>query len=113
MQCQYIILEGHGVVHFGSCKFTYDGKENSEFVKWTEKNMDKEIFIYLQRHLSSKLVQPSDVVCVQAIVGGNQGNTAFQFGASVSVERANNCIINFEVLVCELICRKDTRHKIN
>jgi hypothetical protein len=33
---------------------------------------------------------------------------AFQFGASVSIELANNCIIDFEVLVCKLICRKDT-----
>jgi hypothetical protein len=42
------------------------------------------------------------------VVGGNHGNTAFQFGASVSIELANNHIIDFEVLVCKLICRKDT-----
>ncbi len=35
-------------------------------------------------------------------------NTAFQFGASVFIELANNRIIDFEVLVCKLICRKDT-----
>ncbi len=35
-------------------------------------------------------------------------NTAFQFGASVLIELADNQIIDFEVLVCELICRKDT-----
>ncbi len=42
------------------------------------------------------------------VVGGNHGDTAFQFGASVSVELADNCIIDFEVSVCKLICRKDT-----
>jgi hypothetical protein len=64
--------------------------------------------VYLQRHLSSKSVQPSNVVRVEVVVGGNHGNTAFQFGASVSVELADNRIIDFEVLVCKLICRKDT-----
>ncbi len=106
----YMLLEGHGVVHYGSCDFTYDGKEKSEFVKWSEKNINKEICIYLQRHLLSKLVQPSDVVHVQVVVGGDHGNTAFQFAASVLVELANNCIINFKVSVCKLICRKDMGH---
>jgi hypothetical protein len=103
-----MLLEGHGIVHYDSCDFTYDGKEKPEFVEWTEKNINKEICIFLQRLLLSKLVQPSDVVLVQVVVGGNHGNTAFQFGASVSVELANNCIIDFEVLICKLICRKDT-----
>jgi hypothetical protein len=31
----------------------------------------------------------------------------FQFGASVSVELSDDRIIDFEVSVCELICRKD------
>jgi hypothetical protein len=35
-------------------------------------------------------------------------NTAFQFGASVLIELTNNCIVDFEVSVCKLICRKDT-----
>jgi hypothetical protein len=103
-----MLSEGHGIVHYSSCDFTYDGKEKSEFVKWTEKNINKEICIYLQRHLLSKLVHLSDVVHVQVVAGGNHGNTAFQFGASVSVELASNCIIELEVSVCKLICRKDT-----
>jgi hypothetical protein len=40
-------------------------------------------------------------------VGGDHGNTAFQFGASVSVKLCGN-IIEFEVSACELSCRKDT-----
>jgi hypothetical protein len=101
-------LEGHGVVHYGCCDFTYDGKEKSEFVEWTEKNIDEEIATYLQRHLSSKSVMLADVLCVHVVAGGNHGNTAFQFGASVLVELTNGSTINFEVLTCKLICRKDT-----
>jgi hypothetical protein len=32
-----MLSESHGIVHYGSCEFTYDGKEKSEFVDWTEK----------------------------------------------------------------------------
>ena len=103
-----MLSEGHGIVHYGSCQFTYDGKEKSEFVEWTEKNLDKEITLELKRHLSSKSVMPTDVLRVQVVVGGDHGNTAFQFGASVSVELSNDRIIDFEVSTCELICRKNT-----
>jgi hypothetical protein len=48
------------------------------------------------------------VVRIQVIVGGDHGDTAFQFGASVSVDLTGDRIIEFEVSVCELICRKDT-----
>jgi hypothetical protein len=34
----------------------------------------------------SKNVNPSDVLSVQVVVGGDHGDTAFQFGASVSVK---------------------------
>ena len=42
------------------------------------------------------------------VPGGDHGDTAFQFGASVSVHLNDNRVIEFEVSVCELICRKDT-----
>jgi hypothetical protein len=51
---------------------------------------------------------PSDVAHVQVVAGGNHGDTAFQFGASVSVYLTDNRVIEFEVSVCELICCKDT-----
>ena len=72
------------------------------------KNLDKEITLELKRHLSSKSVMPTDVLRVQVVVGGDHGDTAFQFGASVSVKLSNNHIMDFEVSICELICRKDT-----
>ena len=62
--------------------------------------MDEEITLALKRHLSSKSVMPTDVHRVQIVVGGDHGDTAFQFGASVSVELSNNRIINFEVSIC-------------
>jgi hypothetical protein len=63
--------------------------------------------IYLQRHLTSKSIAPSDVERIQVVVGGDHGDTAFQFGAAVSVTLINDHIIDFEVSVCELICWKD------
>ena len=56
---------------------------------------------YLQR------AKPADVLCIQAVAGGDHGDTAFQFGASVSAELSGGKIIDFEVSVYELICRKD------
>jgi hypothetical protein len=31
-----MLSEGHAKVEYGSCNFTYDGKEKSEFIEWTE-----------------------------------------------------------------------------
>ena len=59
--------------------------------------MDTEITLELNRHLSSKSVMSTYVFHVQVVVGGNHGNTVFQFGASVSVEISNDCIIDFKV----------------
>ncbi len=42
------------------------------------------------------------------MVGGDHGDTAFQFRASVAVEPSTKKIIDFEVSACEIICRKDT-----
>ena len=103
-----MLSEGHGVVHYNSINFTFEGKIQTEFIEWTEKSIDDEIARYLQRHLTSKNVNPSDVLSVQAVVGGDHGDTAFQFGASVSVKLCDGNKIEFEVSACELICRKDT-----
>ncbi len=103
-----MLLEGHGIVHYGCCDFKYNKKEKPEFVKWTEKNINEKITIFLQRHLSSMSVMPAEVVCVDVVAGGDHGDTAFQFGASVLVDLADGRTIDFEVSTCELICRKDT-----
>jgi len=63
-----MLSEGHGVVHYNSINFTFEGKTQTEFIEWTEKSIDDEIARYLQRHLTSKNVNPSDVLSVQAVV---------------------------------------------
>ncbi len=86
-------------------------KEKPEFIEWTEKNIDEEITIFLQKDLSSMSVMPAEVVRhVDVVAGGDHGDMAFQFGLSVLVDLADGCTINFEVLTCELIRRKDTGH---
>jgi hypothetical protein len=103
-----MLAGGHSKVHYSKMAFTYDGKEKAEYIEWTERNINEEITIYLQRHMMSKSITPSDVACIQVVVGGDHRDMAFQFGASVSVRVIGNRIIDFEVSVCELICRKDT-----
>jgi hypothetical protein len=81
-------------------------------VEWTKKRIDEEICIYLQRHLKAQSMTPSDIEGVHVVVGGDHGDTAFQFGASVSVQLKDDRIILFELVCCELICRKDTSRLI-
>ncbi len=72
------------------------------------KNIHDEVIVYLKQHLTHKSVMPANVEHVQVVMGGDHGDTAFQFGASVSVHLRDNTIIDFEVSACELICQKDT-----
>ena len=46
------------------------------------------------------------------MAGGDHGDVAFQFGASVHVEMSEGNRIHFEVSLIELICRKDTSELI-
>ena len=86
----------------------YDGKEREETVEWTEKDLHTEIEVQLLRCLKSRGLRPSDVQAVQAVVGGDHGDTAFQFGAAITAEMHDGGKIYFEVTTVELICRKDT-----
>ncbi len=73
-----MLAKGHSKFYIGSIQFTYDGKENKEeTMEWTEKDLRLEIETYLTRGLRSMKVQPSDVKTVQAVIGGNHGDTAF------------------------------------
>lgn len=58
-----MLSEGHGVVHYVSIDFTYEGKQQMEFVGWTEK-FDEKIARYYQCHLMIKKANLSDVLCV-------------------------------------------------
>jgi hypothetical protein len=107
-----MLADGHSMVHYDCIGFTYNGKEKVEKIEWTEKNFDEEITMYLQRHLKSKAIAPSNVERVQVFVGGDHGDVAFQFGASITVEMIDGQIIDFKISVCEVICRKDTEKLI-
>jgi hypothetical protein len=40
---------------------------NLQFIEWTKKNINNEITVYLQRHLNSKSITPSEVKGVIAL----------------------------------------------
>ena len=105
-----MMSDGHCEVHYGSMDFTYDDKKKkkAEFIEWTEKDINTEFEVYLQRHLTSRSITPSEVESVEVVVGGDHGDTAFQFGASVYIYLTDKKIIQFELSVCKIICRKDT-----
>jgi hypothetical protein len=50
---------GHGVVNYVCINFTYEGKQQEEFIELSEKRIDDEIARYLQRHLRSKSAKPA------------------------------------------------------
>jgi hypothetical protein len=47
-------------------------------------------------------------MALQAVVGEDHGDTAFQFGVSVSADFNNGECLYFEFTTCELICKQDT-----
>ena len=53
-------------------------------------------------------VNPTKVLRIGVVAGGDHGNVAFQFGASVHIEISDGRRIDFEVSVLELLCIKDT-----
>jgi hypothetical protein len=85
----WILAEGHTKVQTGSMPWIYDGKEKEETVEWTKKDLHTEIEVQMLRCLKSRGVRPSDVKAVNAVVGGNHGDTAFQFGDAISAEMQN------------------------
>jgi hypothetical protein len=95
-----MLADNHSTVHYNCINFTYDGKEKAEKIEWTEKNIDEEITMYLQCHLKSKAIAPSNVERVQVVVGGNHGDVTFQFGMSITVEMIDGQIIEFKISVC-------------
>ena len=72
------------VYHTNSKVWIYQGKDVEEMVEWWDFDLDKAISQRLLRELTSRNLDPSDVVEVQAVVGGDHGDIAFQFGAVVT-----------------------------
>ncbi len=102
------LSDGHVEVQCKSIYFTFDGKQEKEFVKWTEKDMANAISWNLSRQLECQKINSSDVLRIGVVAGSDHGNVAFQFGASVHVKISDGSRMNFKVSVIELICRKDS-----
>lgn len=103
-----ILAEGHAEVFTDRCKWRYPGKDKDEIVEWTEKDIHKELEIQLTRELKGRNVRPSQVKKVHAVIGGDHGNTAFQFSAAIKAILESGEEVYCEILACELICRTDS-----
>jgi hypothetical protein len=55
------------------------------------------------RQLQVRNINPSKVQRVGVVAGGDHGDVAFQFGASVHIEISDGSTIYFKVSVLELI----------
>jgi hypothetical protein len=67
------LTNGHADVLIGRKLWTYQGKDIEETIEWWELELDKAIAQRLQQELLSRSTSPSDVVNVQAVVGGDHG----------------------------------------
>ena len=70
----------------------------------------KEITLKLKRHLSSKSVMPTDVLRVFRLSSAVIMATKHSNLEGLYVELSNDRIIDFEMLICKLICRKVMGH---
>ena len=103
-----MLTKGHADIHTDSKVWMYQGKDIEATVEWWEMDIDIAIAQRLCRELQSRNVNASDVLEVQTVVGGDHGDTAFQFGAVVTVKLQSGDDITYELLSTELVCRKDT-----
>ncbi len=75
---------------------------------WLEKDMNTEIEILLSRELRANDVKPSDVEAIRAVIGGDFGDTAFQFLVEVTAILKNSKRIKFQSVISELVCKTDS-----
>jgi hypothetical protein len=54
-RCVGMLSEGHGVVNYGCINFTYNRKQQEEFIEWSGKRIDEKLATYLQRHQQRSL----------------------------------------------------------
>jgi hypothetical protein len=72
-----VLSKGHTKVYTGNILWTYKGKEREENVEWMEKDLHSKIEMQLARKLKSRNEKPPNVKEVQAVIGGDHGNTVF------------------------------------
>jgi hypothetical protein len=76
-------------------------------VEWSKKDLHSEIEIQLSRVLKSREVKASDVKAVQAVMGEDHGNMAFQFGAAITAKLQDGEQLYFKFCCYKIVCRKD------
>ena len=104
-----ILSDGHAETKYNSMNFTFNGKQEENFIEWTEKDIANAIAWNLLYQLPSKNIHPSRVQHVEVVAGGYHGDVAFQFRAAILINiLTDGSTFDFEVAVSELICRKDT-----
>ena len=113
-----LLHQGYCMPAIGSLKWDYErscvsdgnSKSKAECITWEASDISKDMATLLARELQSRNVQdPLHVQSVQVAAGGDHGGPAFQFGASVTVVMLNEQQdFKFEVISCELLCRKES-----
>ncbi|KAL7553941.1 hypothetical protein ACHAWF_017571 [Thalassiosira exigua] len=105
--CVAMLCEGHAKVKVGSVPHKYKDMQEEETIEYSIKAMDKELESQLGRLLQSKKIEPAEVMKVTTITGGDHGDVAFQFGATVQVETKEENL-EFEMSLAEVLCRTDS-----
>ncbi len=67
-------------------------------MQWFDKDIHSEIEIQLARELNAHGVKPMDVEKVRAVVGGDHGDTSFQFVAEITAELRDYEIGQYSVM---------------
>ena len=68
-----ILSDGHVEVKYDSINFTFEGKNEEEFIEWTEQDIADAIAWKLSHQLQSKNIHPSTVQCIGVVAGGDHG----------------------------------------
>jgi hypothetical protein len=103
-----ILYNGHSEINVGSLSWDYNGTQKAKTVEWCQTDIIMEVENQMSRVLQSHNVEPSTSKGIQVVVGGDHGDTAFQFGAEVAIMLSDKRVIDFEITNIELICRTDT-----
>jgi hypothetical protein len=111
------LSEGYRESKIGSIKWDYDqgcesnsnSIEKAECITWEVSDLSDDVAARLARELKSRNLQdPNHVQSVEIVVGGDHGGPAFIFGGSVTVKLQDEEAIKFELISCQLMCRKES-----
>ena len=102
-----MLCKGHAEVYIDSVMHIYKDCREEEKVEYSIKAIDVEIANQLSRLLQSRRIDLKNAVRIYCVSGGDHGEIAFQFGATVTVETTTERI-DFGASVCEVLCQTDS-----